>query len=129
MSSWIQHCKNYQQQHGCSYKDALQRAKGSYQKGGARKIAPVLVSAEPSGTSVFNQPEQGSAEWQKKKDENSVEYLEDLVKRIELGDGDYGKQKYQKEYKVGDITKLAKKKRSLERSIRKRPIKTRWTQR
>ena len=111
MSSWIQHCKNYQQQHGCSYKDALKGAKASYQRGGARKIAPVLVSAEPSEPNVFNQPEQGSAEWQKKKDENSVEYLEDLVKRIELGDGDYGKQKYQKEYKVGDITKLAKKKK------------------
>jgi hypothetical protein len=118
MSAWVQHCKNYQQQNGCSYKDALKGAKATYQKGGARKIAPTLVSAEaePSGASVFNPPEeklvQGSDEWQKKKDDNSVQYLEDLVKRIELGEGDYGKKKYQKEYKVGDITKLAKKKKS-----------------
>lgn len=115
MSAWIQHCKNYQQQNGCSYKDALQRAKATYQRGGARKIAPTLVSAsaEPSGASVFNPPEeklvQGSDEWRKKKDENSVQYLEDLVKRIELGEGDYGKKKYQKEYKVDNITKIAKK--------------------
>ncbi len=112
MNTWMQHCKNFQKQHNCSWKDALKGAKATYQKGGARKVAPTLLSssAEPSGASVFTQPERGSDQWRKKKDENSVQYLEDLIKRIELGEGDYGKQKYQKEYKVGDITNLAKKK-------------------
>jgi hypothetical protein len=132
MSSWIQHCKNYQQQHSCSYKDALKGAKATYQRGGARKIAPTLVSAsvEPSGASVFNPPEeklvQGSDEWQKKKDENSVQYLEDLVKRIELGEGDYGKKKYQKEYKVDNITKLAKSKAKPKAEPKAKPKTNKW---
>lgn len=106
MSAWIQHCKSYQKRHGCSYKDALKGAKATYQRGEGKKITPIAVSEAPEVKLV-----QGSDEWRKKKDKNSVEYLEDLVKRIELGEGDYGKAKYQKEYKVGDITKLAKKKK------------------
>jgi hypothetical protein len=31
-SSWIQHVKNYSKTHGCSYKDALSKAKASYKK-------------------------------------------------------------------------------------------------
>lgn len=36
MSAWITHVKNYQREHKCSYKEALQRAAPSYQimKGG-----------------------------------------------------------------------------------------------
>ena len=33
-SNWINHVKNFQQKNGCSYKDALKGAKGSYQRGG-----------------------------------------------------------------------------------------------
>ena len=35
---WIQHVKDYQTKHGCSYKEALSRAKGSYMtgKGGSK---------------------------------------------------------------------------------------------
>lgn len=29
-SAWIQHCKAYQQQHGCSYKDAMKHARETY---------------------------------------------------------------------------------------------------
>lgn len=29
-SAWVHHCKNYASEHGCSYKEALQRAKSTY---------------------------------------------------------------------------------------------------
>jgi hypothetical protein len=31
-SSWISHVKAYQKQHGCSYREAMVKAKASYQK-------------------------------------------------------------------------------------------------
>lgn len=34
MTRWTDHCKNYQSQHGCSYKEALKRAGATYQKEG-----------------------------------------------------------------------------------------------
>lgn len=37
MSQWIDHVKQYQQQHGVTYKEALQQAKVTY-GGGAEKI-------------------------------------------------------------------------------------------
>ena len=33
-SNWINHVKQFQEQNGCSYKDALKKSKGSYQRGG-----------------------------------------------------------------------------------------------
>ena len=39
MTAWIDHVKNYQQEHGCSYKEAMSRSKDTYQKqtGGSLK--------------------------------------------------------------------------------------------
>lgn len=34
MSEWIEHVKKYQQQHGTTYKEALQGAKATYKKSG-----------------------------------------------------------------------------------------------
>ena len=32
MNDWIKHVKAYQAKHGCSYKEALQKAKATYKK-------------------------------------------------------------------------------------------------
>lgn len=46
-SAWIDHVKNYQQQHGCSYKDAMTQAKSSY-----KCKCPSSSSSAKSGGSV-----------------------------------------------------------------------------
>ena len=69
MTAWIQHVKNYQQEHGCSYKEAMSRAKDTYQKqtGGslksmvrkatktakrARKVATTTVATTTTATTT-----------------------------------------------------------------------------
>jgi hypothetical protein len=32
MNAWIKHVKEYQAKHGCSYKEAMQKAKATYRK-------------------------------------------------------------------------------------------------
>jgi hypothetical protein len=82
MNAWLQHVKDYQKKHGCSYKTAMQKAKATYnststkktkkkKKGGARKIAPQLVTVATEPDKAF-QPDDtstgiGSAAWKKEK--------------------------------------------------------------
>lgn len=44
MTEWTDHCKNYSKQHGCTYKEAMTRAKSSYSPttGGKLKIKNVV---------------------------------------------------------------------------------------
>lgn len=37
-SDWITHCKNYQAEHGCSYKDAMKQAKATYTGGSLKSV-------------------------------------------------------------------------------------------
>ena len=89
MSSWIQHCKNYQQQHGCSYKDALKGAKATYQKGGARKIAPTLVSSVPSNVQIQDSERKSDTI---KNPKDLAEYIDGMEYRIKNNVGMYGEE-------------------------------------
>ena len=93
MSSWIQHCKNYQQQHGCSYKDALQRAKASYQKGGAIKIAPTLVSSVPSNVQLQDSERKSDTI---KNPTDLAKYIDGMEYRIKKNVGMYGEEPEEK---------------------------------
>ena len=158
-SNWINHVKYFQQQNGCSYKNALKGAKGSYQRGGntdqpktvsemfddekfptdhlfwsssnnkkkkKSKIVPILVadySPGPVANNPFNppveekkiksKPKKGSDAWYKKKGENSESYLQDLINRIEKGEGKYGDDDYKRAYKPAKFTAIGRKKKSV----------------
>jgi len=43
MNPWLMHVKKFQEQHGCSYKDALKGAKGTYKKG--RGLGDIIQNA------------------------------------------------------------------------------------
>lgn len=98
----------------------------------SKVIAPTLMLSDPApkGSSIFNppvskskKPKKGSDEWYKKKEESSSNYLQGLINRIEKGEGNYGKSKYKKAYKVDDFTKMGKKKKS-SKAPKKSEVKT-----
>lgn len=39
-NAWVQHCRDYAEKHGCSYKDAMQKSKGTYKGTGEKKYEP-----------------------------------------------------------------------------------------
>lgn len=55
-SEWVQHCKNYAKQHGCSYKEAMTRAKSSYtpKTGGKLNLRKTVSKARNVGKKVSN---------------------------------------------------------------------------
>lgn len=79
-NGWIEHVKQYQQSHGCSYREAMSKAKDSYKNGGS--------IVRPQGMVGF--------------DENSLppqhrkNFLEMKQKGITMVDGMGIKKKYHK---------------------------------
>jgi hypothetical protein len=75
-----------------------------------RKIIPSLIAPVSLGQveSAFNPPVEqkivtGSEAWYKKKEANSGKYIQDLIYRIQTGQGSYGKSKYKKDYAVDEM--------------------------
>ena len=75
-----------------------------------RKIIPTLIAPVSLGQveNAFNPPVEqkivaGSEAWYKKKEANSGQYIQDLIYRIQTGQGSYGKSKYKKDYAVDEI--------------------------
>ena len=48
-NAWIEHVKRFQQAHGCSYKEALTGASGTYRKGGN-----ITKTAKSAGKTLIN---------------------------------------------------------------------------
>jgi hypothetical protein len=116
MNAWLQHVKDYQKKHGCSYKTAMQKAKATYnststkktkkKKGGARRIAPQLVTVAAEPDKAF-QPDDtstgiGSAAWKKRKEKADADFFKDLESKIMNKEGAFGQDKYLKDYNLAD---------------------------
>jgi hypothetical protein len=113
MNPWIRHVKTYCNKHQCSYKDALKLAKASYQKGGARRVAPLLVSQPSAPAAAFDEKTDGigSAAWKQRKEQANKDFFLDLVKKIQNQEGDFGKAEYLRSYNMGSNPQPAKKHR------------------
>ena len=75
-----------------------------------RKIIPTLIAPVSLGQveNAFNPPVEqkivaGSEAWYKKKEANSGKYIQDLIYRIQTGQGSYGESKYKKDYAVDQM--------------------------
>jgi hypothetical protein len=125
MNPWIRHVKTYCNKHQCSYKDALKLAKASYQKGGARRVAPLLVSQPSAPAAAFDEKTDGigSAAWKQRK--ANKDFFLDLVKKIQNQEGDFGKAEYLRSYNMGSNPQPAKKHRKKHIKKKKPPKKDR----
>jgi hypothetical protein len=89
---WISHVKAYCATHDCSYKDALKKAKATYTKqiGGARRIAPTLVTQPSVPAPEFREDGGLSASHRKRKKKAGKRFLADLERKILDQEGDFG---------------------------------------
>ena len=98
MSAWISHVKKYQNEHGCSYKDALKRASASYrkkQKGKGEWDNPAIgilenaaTVVEKTGIPIAPQVLKAAASFGKlfKRDKISMPELQAMAKAHKRGD-------------------------------------------
>jgi hypothetical protein len=89
---WITHVKEYCNTHNCSYKEALKKAKSTYnkQKGGARRIAPTLVTQPSVPAPEFKEDGGLSSSHMKRKKKAGKAFLADLERKILNQEGKFG---------------------------------------
>tara|TARA_R110000868_G_scaffold15321_1_gene69744 strand:- start:4718 stop:5029 length:312 start_codon:yes stop_codon:yes gene_type:complete len=97
MTAWTDHCKEYAQKHGITYKQAMTEAKGSYTKTTTAKSAP-----KDTTTSASEKPA--------KKDKKEKTEMPDKVKKAEKHDA--LKNDYEKGERVESAKKVSKSKKA-----------------
>jgi hypothetical protein len=120
MNPWIQHVKAYQAKHGCPFREAMKKAKASYkpQKGGARKIAPVLVTAPAKPAKVFSLSD--STTRQQRKEQANEDFFADLERKIANKEGAFGLEENLREYDLGRSDKPEAELKTVRSKIEKR---------
>lgn len=56
MSAWVEHCKEYSKKHGCTYKEAMIRARPSYVPNKPVKPKTKKVVQQPVPTKIEEKP-------------------------------------------------------------------------
>lgn len=100
MTAWTDHCKEYAQKHGITYKQAMTEAKGSYTKTTPAKSAPKDTAA--SASEKVAKPA--------KKDKKEKTEMPDKVKKAEKHDT--LKNDYEKGERVESAKKVSKSKKA-----------------